>query len=506
MKELSTLVEVISRNKVKQIDIIGYSNGAPNQAQQLYEEIHAGNIKSEEDIIQHFFSGNKNAPFYCSRLKRQLKDRLINTVFFLDLNQSTLNDFTRAYYTCFKMAAAAKILFGRNARDAAAEVAEKALEIALQYDITDVAFTMSRDLRGHFATNLGNREKFEKLDQILEEQTNILLAEQKAEKYFSDLKVNFISTRSAQPEYIERAARYAQELRVLSETINSYRFNYMSFLTQVTYYEITNDYRGMLPVCKKALSYFDKKQHLVPINVLFSFTSRILICHTQLKNYAEAKKVVPMCFQYTREGTHNWFIIYDYYMILCFHAGDFQEAYEVSQNVLNHPKLKNQEEYVFEHWIIHEAYIYYLISIGKIKSDANNPVKKFRISKFVNEVPLFSKDKRGINISIIIIQILFLLHQQEYGKIIDRMESLKTYNQRYLRRDDTFRSNCFIRMLLTLPECSFHKTAVLRKAQKYWEKLQEVPLDVAKQSAEIEIIPYETLWGFVLEALDEKWH
>lgn len=506
MKELSTLVEVISRNKVKQIDIIGYSNGSPNQAQQLYEEIHAGNIKSEEDIIRHFFPGNKNASFYCSRLKRQLKDRLINTVFFIDINQSSLNDYNRAYFTTYKLSAAARTLFGRNAREAAAEVATKALEIALQYDITDVAFIMARDLRMHFATNVGNREKFEELDRILEEQTNILLAEQKAERYVSDLIVNFIGTKSAKPEYVELAAKYARELKDLSKTISSYRFNYMSFITQVTHYEIANDYQSMLPLCERALAYFEKKKQLVPINVLFSFTLRLLISHTQLKNYKEARKIVPRCIEYAREGTHNWFLLFDYYMILSFHSGDFQEAYKVSQNVLNHSKLKNQEENVIEHWIIHEAYIYYLISIGKIQPDEDNPVKKFRISKFVNEVPLFSKDKRGTNISIIIIQILFLLHQQEYGRIIDRMESLKTYNQRYLRRDDTFRSNCFIRMLLTLPECSFHKTAVLRKAQKYWEKLQEVPLDVAKQSAEIEIIPYETLWGFVLEALDEKWH
>lgn len=506
MKELSTLVEVISRNKVKQIDIIGYSNGSPNQAQQLYEEIHAGNIKSEKDIIQHFFPGNKNAPFYCSRLKRQLKDRLLNTVFFLDLNQSGLNDFSQAYYTCYKMAAAVRILFGRNARDAAAEVAEKTLDLALRFDITDVAFTMARDLRIHFATNIGNREKFEEMDRILEEQTKILLAEQKAERYFSDLKVNFISSKATQIEYIEQAARYAQELKELSNTIDSYRFNYMSFLSQVVYYEIANDYQGLIPVCERALIYFEKKKQLVPINVLFSFTLRLLIGYTQLKKYEEARKIVPRCTEYVREGTHNWFVVYDYHMILSFHSGDFQEAYEVSQSVLNHSKLKYQKESVIEHWIIHEAYIYYLISIGKIQPDEDNPVKKFRISKFVNEVPLFSKDKRGTNISIIIIQILFLLHQQEYGRIIDRMESLKTYNQRYLRRDDTFRSNCFIRMLLTLPECSFHKTAVLRKAQKYWEKLQEVPLDVAKQSAEIEIIPYETLWGFVLEALDKKWH
>lgn len=119
-------------------------------------------------------------------------------------------------------------------------------------------------------------------------------------------------------------------------------------------------------------------------------------------------------------------------------------------------------------------------------------------------MPIYSKDKRDANISILILQMLFLLHQKKYNEIIDRAESLKTYTYRYLRRDDTFRSHCFIRMLLTLPDCSFHKAAVLRKADQYWQQLKEVPLNVAKQSAEIEIVPYEMLWEFVLESLDER--
>ncbi len=61
-------------------------------------------------------------------------------------------------------------------------------------------------------------------------------------------------------------------------------------------------------------------------------------------------------------------------------------------------------------------------------------------------------------------------------------------------------------MLLTLPDCSFHKKAVLRKSDKYCNKLLEVPMSAANQNAEIEIVPYEMLWEFVLESLDEKWH
>jgi hypothetical protein len=133
-------------------------------------------------------------------------------------------------------------------------------------------------------------------------------------------------------------------------------------------------------------------------------------------------------------------------------------------------------------------------------------VKKFRINKFVNEVVIYKKDKSGANIAVLILQILFLLNEQKYNGIIDRTEALKSYQQRYLRNDETFRSQCFIRMLILMSECSFNKKATQRKTEKLWTKLQSKPINIAEQSADIEPIPYETLWGFVLDALDEKWH
>ncbi len=150
--------------------------------------------------------------------------------------------------------------------------------------------------------------------------------------------------------------------------------------------------------------------------------------------------------------------------------------------------------------------MYYLSTRDLVDIYQHKGPEKFRIKKFLNEVPTYSKDKRGNNITILILHILLLLQQRKYGEIIDRVESLKTYSHRYLRQDDTFRSNCFIKMLLQLPAASFHKKGVIRKAKKYWEKLQSVPLKKANQSVELEIIPYETLWEFVLNSLDNKFH
>ena len=136
-----------------------------------------------------------------------------------------------------------------------------------------------------------------------------------------------------------------------------------------------------------------------------------------------------------------------------------------------------------------------LINAGKVeKSEDDNHFTKFRLGRFLNEMPIFSKDKRGMNIAILSIQILFLIQQKKYGKAIDKFEAIEKYCYRYLHQEETIRSYYFITMLMTIPDSQFHRMGVTRKGKKYLDKLLSVPLEVSSQSHKIEIIPYEDLW------------
>ena len=111
-----------------------------------------------------------------------------------------------------------------------------------------------------------------------------------------------------------------------------------------------------------------------------------------------------------------------------------------------------------------------------------------------------------MNIPILVIQILMMIRQHKYSRAKDRIEAVKKYCSRYLRKDDTFRSNCFIKMLMQLPASSFHKAGVARRAEPYRKKLEQVPLNVANQTHEVEILPYEDLWEMVMDSLDFSFH
>lgn len=506
IEELKSLIKIVSKNKVKQIEVVGEKKDHGTQVQRLYDLISDDEVKTDEEAINFFYSNSQHNRTYFNRLKKKLERRLLNTLFFIDINQPNFTEIQKAYYSCYKNTTAVKILIGRGARKAAITLAEKTIKKSLKFEFTDITLELARSLQLHFSHIDGNRKKYRQYKDLIKKHSKVFEAELLSEEYLCDLVIYFASSQSTKPELIETAEAYAKELREIIKVHNSYKLNLNSYLIFALRFEIRNDYYNTLAICKEAIDFFNSKPHIASRPVIFNFSLRRLACNIILGDFNEGEKAAKKCMSLQTKGSINWFLTMDYFIILLFHHSKFQVAYDRYLEVIDELDISGPMHVSLERWKIYEAFLHFLIAIGKINRVRENDRHNFRLSKFLNEVPKFSKDKEGVNIQILIIQILFLLYQQKYGQIIDRTESLKTYVHRYLRRDGTFRSNCFIKMLLCLPAASFHKAGVARKAKKYIELLDSVPIQEANQSPEVEIIPYKTLWGFVLESLDNKFH
>ena len=500
MEELIQLVQIISPNKIKGIELVYSDEEGGSNLQQLYRSIAEAESISEEELAARFYEG-KHQKEYFNRLKRELKGRLINSLFLIDANDAKYSEIARAYYNCYKNAAAVKILLARGARQVAIRLAEETVYKAEDFEFTDILLSLAKDLRFHYGNILGDSKLFNYYNDRVGHYMNVYLAELKAEEYYASLALNFSASGASKREFSGQAERYADEMEQTITQYHSYRLNLYAFTVIALRDEIANDHENTIATCQRAVAYFEKNEHLASRQALFNFSYRMLSSYILLRRLEEGKTVALRCLQWVDKGIFNWFKAMEYLFILYLHSEKYQEAYEVYKEVIEQEHFSKQYSAIQEIWHINEAYVHYFVSIGVIEVRKNDAMKKFRASRFLNEVPTYSKDKRGNNITILILQVLFLLQQNQYGKIIDRVESLRTYTHRYLRRDETFRSNCFIKLLTLLPAANFHKAAVIRKSKKYWEKLQSVGI-INNQSAELEAVPYETLWMFVLDSLE----
>ena len=202
------------------------------------------------------------------------------------------------------------------------------------------------------------------------------------------------------------------------------------------------------------------------------------------------------CLNTVEEGTINWFKFHQInYNYLC-HTQNFESLATITYTILAHPNLQFQSTDTKETWKIYEAYTYFFCLINRVpESEAKEFfLKKFKLGKFLNEVPAIALDKKGGNVQILTVQILILLAQKDIPRIIEKVSALKRYARRYLRKTDAlFRSDCFINILILLPEGNFHKLGLKRHAKKYIKKLNLVSMLEANQAGEFEIVPFEFL-------------
>ncbi len=504
MKSLIELINIASRSKVRHIDVIGNESPGKKHTKinKLYSAIRDGLVKTDEDAADFLKVDVKSTAY--RNVKNNLRRRLLNTIFFIDVKQAVYNEQQAAYFNCWREWAAVKILVAKGAHLSAMEICQKIINISIQYEFVDLILDVSKQMRLYHGTIDGDRKKFEYYNSLYHYYEGALIAENKVEEYFCDLTIDTIRQKSAQQNIYSKAEALFSELDYFIDKYPFYRIHFLVRMIKIASYMAVNNYPETLKICEEGLAFLEQKSFEVKIP-LSVFLHQKLVCHLQLKQFEAGKEAAEKSLGLIPDGSFNWFKNHELRFLLAMHTCKYEDAYLTWSNATTHKKFRFLDDNSQEKWTLYGFFLHYLtllnkLSLPKEETQFNN----FRLGKFLNQVPTFSQDKRGLNIPILIAQILFLVLKKEYDLVIDRMEAIEKYCTRYLRQDDTFRSHCFIRMLLQLPEAGFHKAGVIRKAQKYLDKLKAVPLEIASQPFEVEITPYENLWQFVLDSLENK--
>jgi len=505
MEILREMVQVLTKYKTKQIEVLGNPTDNPSQVYEFYEAIAAGTFTTDEEAAAHFFDGNPRNQSY-KNLKSRLKNRLINTVFFVEANQSMFNDLNIANINCYKEWASAKILINRNAKRSGINICLKVLKQAKKAEIMEIIEAIAKDLRNYYGTRKYDKKKFEEYNALVNESILIRQKELKAEEYYLRMTQHYMRGKPSQADLLADVTQYSKLLRDDIQKYPTIRMLFFGGLVEVAKLMCINDYKATIKFCKEILS----KLLIKPVvfkNGIASFSFQMMVCFIQLKEFDEGKQIFEQVKKYIVPASFNWYKGYELYMYLLFYTSEYQLAYETYKLVAKTKLFSQLPAYVKETWLIFKGYLHFLKEIDLIQIKTNDKeFLKFRLGKFINEVPQYTQDKRGANISILVIEILFTILQKNYNRAIDRIEAIEKYTSRYLKKDDNFRSNCFIKMLLEISKGGFHRIAVERNANKYRKRLDEMPLEKAKQAHSIEIIPYEDLWELILNSLGTKRH
>ncbi|WP_367393032.1 hypothetical protein [Lewinella sp. LCG006] len=503
MEELKELAYILNKYQPRSIQIIGHDAWqSDSKLSQLYEVIQNDEVTSDRDAAHLIYGEEENSSKY-RNLKHELKKRLLNTIFFIDNNEDKKRD--KAYYQSWKDWAACQILIEKSARQTAVSLAEKTLKRCLKYDFLSLVSSIALLLRNHYALREKNKKRFEYYDNLYENSRRQEEYNNLAHKYYMKLILDYtMDSVTANPQIEADAQVYYQELAHLKKETNNIKFHYYLYQIQLLGKMGVFNYQAAKDICTDAIAFL-RSQDVAFKGGMRNFLLNKLVCHIQLREFEEGKQAAIACNKLVANGTFNWFKTNEYFFILSFHTGNYQEAYDDYFKIVNHPRYKTYK-ILHETWALYRMYLHFLYLLGKFEPATNdNSFNNIRLGKFINAVPSFAKDKRGMNIPVLIIQMAFLILQHKYDSATERIDALNKYCDRYLKTNDpNFRCNCFIKMLVQIPKSHFHRSGVERKAEPYLRKIQRIAINFNNQAHELEILPFEHLWEHILGALENK--
>jgi hypothetical protein len=277
-----------------------------------------------------------------------------------------------------------------------------------------------------------------------------------------------------------------------------YRFNY--YRIKAFYYEYMKDYENLYRISNETLEFF-KNLELKRPGTQSNISVRLYWVMIQVGMLDEAIESGLQEMQLLKEGIGPWYRIGHYMIKAMVYKEDYVSAVELTSKLITHPKFESAPDYYQEIYNTLLGYLQLLVEYYDPSNKLNLVLPEFKLGKFLNTTPVFSKDKRGINISIILLHIAWLLKRKDYSAIIDRTDSLNQYAYRYLRRDDTFRSNCMIKMVIQMTKADFNPIRTERYTADLRKQLGTVPLMGSGENIEIEMIPFEVLWDIMMKSL-----
>lgn len=502
MKTLKELIHLVKGNQIKHIEVLDKTYPKKSKAYQLYEGIASGKFKTDFEAAYYLFNDKPDNQQY-RNLKTQLRKKLFNTILLIEPTNKS-NDFYKILDTVIKKRTAIRILFNKGSYAVAIPMYKALLKQSENAELTEVTIEALKALRYYYGTHNYNDKLFLRYDTLLSHFIELQRKELEAEGLYLRLTQYHIQQKSQKQELTILFEKFSKSVNGYIVPSSTSRLLFYAGIIEIGKQMNAFQYNEAIKICNKLFSLLEQKP-IQKEQILITFLLQKLVCHTQLRQFEEGTECMHQLENYIKEGTFNWFKGKELNMFLLLHTKNYNNAYQVFSEVYTHKKYKKLSEPIQETWEIFKAYLHYLIFlelIQPIENDTN--FKNFRINRFLNTVPTYSKDKRGFNIAILVAQIIFSILQNKHDQVFDRMEAIEKYSTRYLKKDANFRSNCFIKFLMEIPKASFHRVAVERRTAKYVKRLSEVPLEIANQLHSIEIIPYEDLWPLVLKTLSVK--
>ncbi len=494
MKLLKELVDIVTRQRVEKVTLIDLAELEDQQSQyaRFYNAIRNGEVKSDQDAARTFYDSDTTDDRY-RKLKSRFKKRMLNYLFFLDINKNSYSDYLAARHTCFKNLLICRVLKTSGARYSFEKIAKQTLSQAEKFNLNSIIVPLTSDLLTHYSL-LAKRNDYDKTLQQFEQAQQELQGEYAAERYMEQVVLEVTSSNTKVAPVINMAKENCRKLdQLAAQYPGNYRIQHLTYYTKAIYYQMIFDFKALIEVCDAAEHYYNTHKEFYQRSALAQFSLMRMAALLNLRDYTKGLHSIKQSLAYLDEGNPNWLLTMEAYFLLAMQAGKYPLAADIFLQVVNHARFKYFSEIRLEKWRIFHAYLHYIFEVNKMdkRQLRNKYIPNFNIEQFLNNTPHATKDKSGLNMAVISLKIQYLLKDGKLDTIFDKMDALNIYAYRHLNKKENLRAYTYIKMLQAAEKKSFVYRYVESDTADMHRKLRS---QTDRYSAEWEILPYEVMW------------
>jgi len=461
------------RNNAAQVNAKKGGKTMSERIVQLYQQEY-----SDDEIEEMLYEGKENNQNF-RKLKSRMLERSLDNLLSGIEKVKFRNKYDENVFNVNRLILVAQLILLKDNRKLAEPMLRKAFRIATLVQATPMIIQSARLLSYTYAFN-GNKIESDYYSDAIAKHLKIYQYELELEADYNSILPDV----SEEAEYSTETKRKIKALYLKAKSIilvqKSHALQLLYFRISVMYFHSIHDFHSLKIHCRQAVSYLESKPQLFQNGRAGEFSLYEMDSCLRLMQYSQGSQCAERCLQYFVPYTSSWSVFYEYYFLLAMRTLNFKRATEIIDTINDSQyKLKKMHVRQEERWKIYAAYLYFIT--GKL---SNN--KQIRLYKYLNEITIFHKDKKGFNYTFLISKFLLLFSTENINELLDLEDSFRIYFYKYIKADEYPRHYVFGRFLLKFYKKGFKLD--MEEINDYLEELENYDL-----LEETEIIPYNEL-------------
>ncbi|MEO0733382.1 MAG: hypothetical protein AAFZ52_11145 [Bacteroidota bacterium] len=506
MRYIKELVD-ITHGSASLASLADYDN--TDAIAQLYRAIRGGSDATETEVARLVYGpkATPRLPAY-QKLKSRLRNSLLDALL-LDNPQDKpdYSNYAATYRTLRRQYASAQILATTRAYHNAARLLERIYRVAEKNHMTEMQYLTSKALTGLFLGLVYDKRKFSLYSERLGRHRQEFVVLNDSIQAVYQFKAALYNRNGPTIDIGKLALTKAKELQPLAEgdfATYTVKSNYL-YLSAYGHY-LHGHFRQSIKFAREAEAMIQQLD-IKSTRKLYRFRILRVQAHGFLGEISAGYQIMDHIESGMKAGTVNWLDLMEEKSLFCLRNGLYDDAVRFVTPVSRKRIMHKLSENLSQTWEVIFAILHLLDLCGELREETWSDKRgNFRLQRFLNKLPTYAKEKRGINVLILVLHTIFLIILERFDEVIDRVEALEKYCSRYLTNDSHLRSNCFIKMLTATVKGNFHAVATKRYAQRYQERLLDTKPDLIDRVGNLEIIPYEKLWEILQRYLGTTIH